>query len=60
MGESWEKEMTKIFHLNIRVKKSKIDALFDFGSKENLIVKDLIQNIILEVHSHPIPYPLYG
>jgi hypothetical protein len=32
-----EKEMTKLFHIKIQVKKTKIDALFDSGSQANLI-----------------------
>jgi hypothetical protein len=37
-----EKEITKLFHIKIRVKKTKIDALFDSGSQANLIAADLI------------------
>jgi hypothetical protein len=50
--------MTNLFHVNTRVKKTKIDVLFDFGSHDNLIVVDLISKLGLEVHDHPIPYPL--
>jgi hypothetical protein len=53
-----EKEMTKLFHIKNQVKKTKIDALFDFGSYTNLIVVDLVNKIGLEFHDHPIPYPL--
>jgi hypothetical protein len=53
-----EKEMTKLFHINIQVKKTKIDALFDSGSQDNLIAVDLVNKLGLEVHNHPIPYPL--
>jgi hypothetical protein len=27
-----EKEMKRLFHINIKIKKNKVDALFDFGS----------------------------
>jgi hypothetical protein len=27
-----EKEMTKLFHINIQVKKTKVDSLFDYDS----------------------------
>jgi hypothetical protein len=47
-----DKEMTKIFCIKIKVKKTEIDAMFDSGSH------DLVRNIGLEVHDHPSPYPL--
>jgi hypothetical protein len=50
--------MTKHFCIKIRVKKTKIDALFNSGSQANLIVEDLVNKIGLEVHNHPSPYPL--
>ena len=53
-----EKEMTKLFHIKIQVKKTKIDALLDFGSHANLIVADLVSKLGLEVHDHPSSYPL--
>jgi ribosome-binding ATPase YchF (GTP1/OBG family) len=53
-----EKEMTKLFHINIQVKKTKIDALFKYGSQDNLIAVDMVNKLGLEVHNHPIPYPL--
>ena len=53
-----EKEMTKLFHIKIQVKKTKIDALFDSGSQENLIATELVKKLGLEVHDHPNPYPL--
>jgi hypothetical protein len=53
-----EKEMTKLFHIEIQVKKTKVDSLFDFCSQVNHIVMDLVRNIGLEVHDHPSPYPL--
>ena len=34
------------------------DALFDFDSYGNLIATDLVGKLGLEVHDHPIPYPL--
>lgn len=50
--------MTKLFHVNIHVKKTKIDALFDSGSHENLIAANLVKKLGLEVRDHPNPYPL--
>jgi hypothetical protein len=35
-----------------------IDALFDFGSQVNLIATFMASKLGLEVHDHPIPYPL--
>jgi hypothetical protein len=53
-----EKDMTKLLHVKIQAKKTKIDALFDFGSQDNIIVVDLVSNLGLEVHDHPSPYSL--
>jgi len=53
-----EKEMTKFFHINIHVKTTKVDALFNSSSHANLIVDDLVSKLGLEVHDHPSPYPL--
>jgi hypothetical protein len=53
-----EKEMTKLFLINIQVKNTNIDALFDFGTHANLKKMDLVKNLGLEVHNHPVPYPL--
>jgi hypothetical protein len=53
-----EKETTKLFHIKIYVKKTKIDALFNSGSHANLITTDLVKNIGLEVHNQPSLYLL--
>ena len=53
-----EKEITKLFHIKIQIKKTKVDALFDSGSQANIIAADLISKLGLEVHDHPSPYPL--
>jgi hypothetical protein len=53
-----EKEMTKLFHIKIYVKKTKVDTLFYFSSQANLTVVDLVNKLGLEVHDHPSPYPL--
>jgi hypothetical protein len=53
-----EKEMNKLFDINIQVKKTKMDTLFDSSSQANLIAVDLVNNLGLEVHIHPSPYPL--
>jgi hypothetical protein len=53
-----EKEMKKIFYMNIQVKRTKVDNLFDFGLKANLIETDLVRKLGLEVHDHPSPYSL--
>jgi hypothetical protein len=42
-----EKDMTKVFLVNIWVKKTKVDSLFDFSSHANLIAKDIISKIVL-------------
>jgi hypothetical protein len=53
-----EKEMTKLFHIKIQVKETKIGALFDSVSQSNLIAMDLVNKLGLEVHDHPSPYCL--
>ena len=53
-----ENEMTKLFHIKIQVKKTKIDALFDLGSQANIIAAELVKKLGLEVRDHPNPYPL--
>jgi hypothetical protein len=45
-----EKEITKLFHIKVQIKKTKVDALFNSGSQANIIAADLISNIGLEVH----------
>jgi hypothetical protein len=50
--------VTKVFNINIQVKKTKVVCLFDFGSQDNLIGEYFLRNIGLEVHDHPNPYPL--
>jgi hypothetical protein len=53
-----EKDMNKIFHIMIQIIKTKVYALFDSNSKANVIAKDIVRKIGLEVHVHPRPYPL--
>jgi hypothetical protein len=53
-----EKEMTKLFHIKIQVKKTKVDALIDSGSQANLTTVDLVKNFGLKVHDNTSPYPL--
>jgi hypothetical protein len=40
-----EKEMTKLFHIKILVKKTKVNALSDSCSLANLIVEDLVSKL---------------
>jgi hypothetical protein len=47
-----EKGMNKLFHIKIQVKKTKVDALFDFGSQANFIAKGLV--IVLDLESMTI------
>ena len=53
-----EKIRIEIFHIRVISKHTKIDTLFDRGSKENLISEDLVKKINLETIPHPRPYPL--
>jgi hypothetical protein len=52
------KEMIKLFHIKIQVKKTKIDVMLEFVSQANVIALDLVSKIGLEVEKHPNPYPL--
>jgi hypothetical protein len=46
----WEEnDMTKLFHIKIQVKKTKVDAIFIFGLQANLIVEDLVSKLELKV-----------
>ena len=40
-----EKDMTKLFHIKIQVKKTNIDSLFDSHSQANIIVEDMVNKI---------------
>jgi hypothetical protein len=53
-----EKEVAKLFHIKIQVKKTKVNALFNYGSQANVIVEDVVNKIGLEVRDHPNPHPL--
>jgi len=53
-----EKDMTKVFHVKIQVKKTKTYVMFNFGSQDNIIVENMASKLQLEVQYHPIPYPL--
>jgi len=55
----WEEnDMTKLFHIKIQVKKTKVDAIFDFVWHTNLTVRDLASQLGLGVHDNPHPHPL--
>jgi hypothetical protein len=45
-----EKEMTKLFHIKIQVKKTKVDTLFISSLQANPIAIDLVNKLGLEVH----------
>jgi len=53
-----EKKLTKLFHINIKVKKTNIDSLFDTASQANTIAIHFISKLGLEVRDHPRQYPL--
>eukprot|EP01018_Ginkgo_biloba_P019707 Gb_27715 [translate_table: standard] len=53
-----EEERTRLFHVKVQVKKTKVDALFDTYSQANLIAEELVQKLGLETYDHPHPYPL--
>ena len=51
-----DKEMTKLVHNKIQFKNTMVDTLFDYSSKTNLVVVDLIN--MLGFHGHQSPYLL--
>jgi hypothetical protein len=55
-----EKEMNKLFHIKIQVKKTKIDVMLDSSSQDNLIASNRVNKIGLEVHNHPSPIHWVG
>lgn len=50
--------MNKLFCIKIEPKTTKIESLFDLLLQVNIISVDLVKKMGLEVHDHPIPYPL--
>ncbi|XP_061988451.1 uncharacterized protein LOC133706921 [Rosa rugosa] len=48
----------ELFHLNIQVKKTVVQAIVDPGSQKNLISEALVKKVGLETMPHPKPYPL--
>jgi len=53
-----EREMNKLFHIKIPVKKTNINHPFDSRVEENIITVEAINKLGLEVRDHPNPYPL--
>ena len=53
-----EKEVTKLFHINIQINKTKVDTLFNSSSQENIIEIDLINNFGLDIYDNPNHCPL--
>lgn len=51
-----EEDITKLFHINVQVKKTNIDALFDSDSQANIITMDLVNKLRLQFHDHTNPY----
>lgn len=53
-----DKKRIELLHLKIIPKHTKIDTLFESGSKENLISEQLVRKLGFETKNHPKPYPL--
>ena len=49
--------MSKLFHIKMQVKKTKIDALFEYELWENIIATELVKKLGLEDFDHPSPSP---
>jgi hypothetical protein len=50
-------EKERVFCIKIYMKMTKVTALFDPGSKNNLISEAFVQKLGLKTHKHPEPYP---
>ncbi|CAL2259851.1 unnamed protein product [Prunus armeniaca] len=48
----------ELFHVNIQVKQSVVQAIIDPGSQKNLISEALVRTVGLNTTPHPKPYPL--
>lgn len=53
-----KRKKNELFCVGIVSKHTKIDTLFDSGSQENLISKEIGNKLGLETKPHPNPYPL--
>jgi hypothetical protein len=53
-----EVKRTKIFHIRVISKHTKIDNLFDSGSQVNLISEAIVKKMGLITKPHKKPYPL--
>ncbi|KAH9291608.1 hypothetical protein KI387_043202, partial [Taxus chinensis] len=51
-------EPSKLFHIKVQIKMVKVDALFYSCSQVNLIGKELVDRLGLEMYDHPNPYAL--
>ncbi|KAL6142111.1 hypothetical protein ACLB2K_060394 [Fragaria x ananassa] len=56
VAEAYNRE--ELFHLNIQVKQSVVQAIVDLGSQKNRISEALVRKVGLETMPHPKPYPL--
>ena len=48
----------ELFHMNIQVKQSVVQAIIDPGSQKNLISEPFVRKVGLNTTPHPKPYPL--
>jgi hypothetical protein len=53
-----EIKRTKLFHIRVISKHTKIDTLFDSGSQVNLISETIVKKLGLTTKTHKKPYPL--
>ena len=55
-----EEKRIELFHVRVISKHTKVDTLFDSGSQENLISKELVKKLNLETIPHPNHILLVG
>ena len=48
----------QLFVVRMQIEKTLVDAIVDNGSQKNLISAALVEQLGLETHEHPKPYPL--
>lgn len=53
-----DKEISEIIHTKVIKKHTKVDTLFNSGSRVNLISEAIVKKLNLETTPHTKPYPL--
>jgi hypothetical protein len=57
IGEGFD-SISKLFHIRVIMRHTKVDTLIDSGSQSNLILEELVKQLGLNTQMHDKPYPL--